>query len=143
MALNVERRIRNLARRSQAPAWLFEVSSGVAERFAGDRLKRLEKQVGRRIFLEGGSSLPVDTFRVLAEGTAQHVQAQRVPVREGQEVDVALEFSLSYSPRDAVGYVDGYMVVVEGGRQFLGETKKVRITATARTGGQGTLVKTG
>ncbi len=71
--------------------------------------------MGRRVFFEGGSGLPVDIFRVLAEGTLQQVQAQRVPVREGQEVDVELEFSLSYSPRDAVGYVDGYMVVVEGG----------------------------
>ena len=53
---------------------------------------------------------------------SEHVQAQRVPVREGQEVEVELEFSLSYSPRDAVGYVDGYMVVVEGGRQFLGQS---------------------
>ena len=51
-----------------------------------------------------------------------------MPVREGQEVTVELEFSLTYSPRDAVGYVDGYMVIVEGGRQHLGKRRKVRIT---------------
>ncbi|MEZ5126702.1 MAG: Rne/Rng family ribonuclease [Thermoleophilia bacterium] len=141
MALNVERRLRDLARRSQAKAWLIEINGGVAERLSGDRLKRLEKQLSRRVFFEGGSGLPVDTFRVLAEGTPQLVQAQRVPVREGQEVEVELEFSLSYSPRDAVGYVDGYMVVVEGGRQYLGQRRKVRITATARTGGQGTVLR--
>jgi ribonuclease G len=143
MALDTERRIRNLARRSTANAWLIEVNAGVAERLAGDRVKRLEKQIGRRVFFEGSAGLPVDTFRILAEGTLQHVQAQRVPVREGQEVEVELEFSLSYSPRDAVGYVDGYMVVVEGGRQFLGQRRRVRITATARTGGQGTVLKEG
>jgi uncharacterized protein YacL len=55
-------------------------------------------------------------------------------VSEGQEVDLELEFALTYSPRDAVGYVDGYMVIVEGGRPYLGERRRVRVTATARTG---------
>ena len=87
MALSVERRVRALARKSQAKAWLIEVNAGVADRLSGARLKRLEKQTGRRVFLEGGSSLPVDSFRVISEGSVVHVQEQRVPVREGQEVD--------------------------------------------------------
>jgi ribonuclease G len=141
MALSVERRVRALARKSQAKAWLLEVNAGVAERLNGARLKRLEKQTGRRVFLEGGSSLPVDSFRVVSEGSVAHVQEQRVPVREGQEVTVELEFSLTYSPRDAVGYVDGYMIIVEGGRQHLGKRRRVRITDIARTGARATVLK--
>jgi ribonuclease G len=143
MTLNVERRVRTLARRSQARAWLIEVSGGVAERLSGDRLKKLEKEIGRRVFFEGAAGLPVDTFRVLSEGTAAHVQEQRIPVKEGQEVEVELEFSLTYSPRDAVGYIDGYMVIVEGGRQSLGTRRTVRITDTARTGAYATVLKQG
>jgi len=143
MALNVERRVRTLAQRSTAEAWLIEVSGAVAERLSGDRLKKLEKQVGRRVFFEGGANLPVETFRVLSEGVPAHVQEQRIPVKEGQEVELELEFSLTHSPRDAVGYIDGYMVIVEGGRQFLGKRRKVRITATARTGSQATVLKQG
>ena len=93
------------------------------------------------MFLEGGSALPVDSFRVISEGSLAHVQEQRVPVREGQEVTVELEFSLTYSPRDAVGYVDGYMIIVEGGRQHLGKRRKVRITEIARTGARATVLK--
>ena len=141
MALSVERRVRALARKSQAKAWLVEVNAAVAERLSGARLKRLEKQTGRRVFLEGGSALPVEAFRVISEGTIEHVQEQRVPVREGQEVTVELEFSLTYSPRDAVGYVDGYMVIVEGGRQHLGKRRKVRVTEIARTGARATVLK--
>ncbi len=141
MALSVERRVRALARKSQAKAWLIEVNGSVADRLSGPRLKRLEKQTGRRVFLEGGSLLPVDSFRVISEGSVAHVQEQRVPVREGQEVTVELEFSLTYSPRDAVGYVDGYMVIVEGGRQHLGKRRKVRITEIARTGARATVLK--
>ncbi len=141
MALNVERRVRSLARRSQGQAWLIEVSGAVAERLSGDRLKKLEKQIGRRVFFEGGAGLPVETFRVLAEGTSGHVQEQRIPVKEGQEVELELEFSLTYSPRDAVGYIDGYMVIVEGGRPSLGKRCSVRITATARTGAYASVLK--
>jgi ribonuclease G len=141
MALSVERRVRALARKSQAKAWLIEVNAAVAERLSGARLKRLEKQTGRRVFLEGGSALPVDSFRVISEGSLAHVEEQRVPVREGQEVTVELEFSLTYSPRDAVGYVDGYMIIVEGGRQHLGKRRKVRITEIARTGARATVLK--
>lgn len=141
MALTVERRVRALARKSQAKAWLIEVGAGVAERLSGPRLKRLEKQLGRRVFLEGGSALPVESFRVISEGSLEHVQEQRVPVKEGQEVTVELEFSLTYSPRDAVGYVDGYMIIVEGGRQHLGKRRRVRITEIARTGARATVIK--
>jgi len=143
MALNVERRVRTLAQRSPAKAWLIEVSGGVAERLSGERLKKLEKQIGRRVFFEGGAGLPVETFVVISEGTAAHVQDQRIPVKEGQEVELELEFSLTYSPRDAVGYIDGYMVIVEGGRPFLGKRCKVRISATARTGAYATVLKQG
>ena len=141
MALSVERRVRALARKSQAKAWLIEVNGAVADRLSGARLKRLEKQTGRRVFLEGGSALPVDSFRVISEGGLAHVEEQRVPVREGQEVTVELEFSLTYSPRDAVGYVDGYMIIVEGGRQHLGKRRKVRVTEIARTGARATVLK--
>ncbi len=58
MALNVERRVRALARKSAAKAWLIEVNGAVAERLSGDRLKRLEKEIGRRVFFEGGAGLP-------------------------------------------------------------------------------------
>ena len=141
MALSVERRVRALARKSQAKAWLIEVNGGVADRLSGARLKRLEKLTGRRVFLEGAAALPVESFRVVSEGSLAHVQDQRIPVREGQEVTVELEFSLTYSPRDAVGYVDGYMIIVEGGRQHLGKRRRVRITETARTGARATVLK--
>ncbi len=55
---------------SQAKAWLIEVNGAVAERLSGARLKRLEKQTGRRVFLEGGAGLPVDAFRVISRGHA-------------------------------------------------------------------------
>ena len=122
VALSVERRLRVHVARAPAPrpTWSRSTPGSPSGWPPRGRLKALEKETGRRIFLEGSSSVAVDAFRILAEGSAEQVQGQRIPVREGQEVEVELEFALTYSPRDAVGYVDGYMVIVEGGRGFLG-----------------------
>ena len=65
MALAVERRVRALARKSQAKAWLIEINGGVAERLSGQRLKKLEKAAGPARLLRGrlvaaGGHLPRD-----------------------------------------------------------------------------------
>ena len=88
MALSVERRVRALARKSQAKAWLIEVNGGVAERLSGARLKRLEKQTGRRVFLEGGVGAAGRLVpRDLGGQPRARARSSACPVREGQEVD--------------------------------------------------------
>ncbi len=140
VALAVERRVQTHARKSGAKAVLLEVNRGVAERLeAGGRLKQLERETKRRVLLESSSTVPLESIRILAEGSLAQAQALRIPVSEGQEVELELEFALTYSPRDAVGYLEGYMVIVEGGRPYLGERRRVRVTATARTGASAVL----
>ncbi len=140
VALAVERRVQTHARKSGAKAVLLEVNRGVAERLeANGRLKQLERETKRRVLLESSSTVPLDSIRILAEGSLAQAQALRIPVTEGQEVELELEFALTYSPRDAVGYLEGYMVIVEGGRPYLGERRRVRVTATARTGASAVL----
>ena len=141
VALSVERSVRERARASQNKAMLVEVNGDVAERLMADgRLKRLEKETGKRVFLESSQALPVDSFSIVIEGTPAEVEKQRIPVHEGQEVEVEVEYALTYSPRDAVGYVDGYMVIVEGGRECLGTRRRVRVVTAMRTGAHATLV---
>jgi len=106
----------------------------------GNRIKRLEKGTGKRFFLEGSRTLPIDSFRIVAEGSLEAVEAHRIPVREDQEVTVELEYALTYSPGDALAHVDGYQVTVLNGRRCLGEKRKVRITSVARAGAMAALV---
>jgi ribonuclease G len=78
VALAVERRVRAHARKSGAKALLLEVHRGVAERLEADgRLKQLERETKRRVLLEGSSTVPVDSIRILAEGSLAHVQELR------------------------------------------------------------------
>ncbi len=141
VALSVERSVRERARVSQSKAFLVEVNGDVAERLTADgRLKLLEKETGKRVYLESSQALPVDTFSIVHEGSLAEVEKQRIPVREGQEVELEVEYALTYSPRDAVGYVDGYMVIIEGGRPFLGKRRQVHVVTALRTGARATLV---
>jgi ribonuclease G len=142
IALGVERKLRLLAGKTAAKACLVEINRAVGERLSADgRLKQLEKEIGKRIFTEGSVNLPIDAFRVLSEGTVAQVDAQRLPVREGEELEIELEHALTHSPQDAVGFVDGYMVIVEGGRPFIGTRRRVKIDTTWRTGAYATAGK--
>ena len=141
MAITTERRLGEHAAVTSATALLVEVNTPVAERLvAGGRIKRLEKDTGKRFFLEGSKLLPVETYRIVAEGSLEAVESHRIPVREDQEVTVELEYALTYSPGDAVAHVDGFQLVVLNGRKALGQKRKVRITSLTRAGAMGVLV---
>jgi predicted RNA-binding protein with TRAM domain len=64
-------------------------------------------------------------------------------VREGQELEVELEHTLTYSPGDAVAHVDGYEITVLGGRSSLGKRKMVKVTSMSRKGAFATLIGRG
>jgi ribonuclease G len=141
MARDVERMLRRLAQSTPGEALLVEVQRAVADRLQeGDRRHRLERAFGKTLVFEGSSQLPVDSFRIIAGGSMDDVNAQRLPVREGQEMEVELRHTLPFSPRDAVAVVNGYQVVVRGSRQHLGTCRRVRIETALRSGGTAMLV---
>ena len=141
VARRVERQLRDTAAANRAPALLIEVNGGVAQRLAAsDRIRRLEKTVGKRFAFQGSKTLPVEAFEVVASGSLKEVEAQRIPVKEGAELDVTLEHSITYSPRDAVAVVDGYPLVVKNGRQFLAQRRRVRVETAVRSGGTAVIV---
>jgi len=136
MVRDVERLLARTLPNTAGDAVLIEVRRDVADKLTEtDRLRRLERQYGRRLFFEGSAQLPVDTFRIVSSGPLRTVQGQRLPVREGQDLEVELLHTLPHSPRDAVAVVDGYSIVVRSGRPHLGARRKVRVETALRTGG--------
>jgi ribonuclease G len=141
VARRVERQLRGVAASSRAAALLIEVNGNVAQRLAGnERIRRLEKDIGKRFVFQGSKALPVETFELVASGSPKEVETQRIPVLEGAEMDVEMEHSLTYSPRDAVAMVEGYPLVVKNGRQFLGMRRRVRVETALRSGGTAVIV---
>ncbi len=136
MVRDVERLLVRTLPAAAGEAALIEVRRDVADKLMeSERLKRLERQHGKRLFFEGSAQLPVDTFRIVSSGPLGTVRGQRLPVREGQELDVELLHTLPHSPRDAVAVVDGYSIVVRSGRPHLGARRRVRVETALRSGG--------
>jgi ribonuclease G len=136
MVRDVERLLVRTLPAAAGEAALIEVRRDVADKLMeSERLKRLERQHGKRLFFEGSAQLPVDTFRIVSSGPLRTVQGQRLPVREGQELEVELLHTLPHSPRDAVAVVDGYSIVVRNGRPHLGARRRVRVATALRSGG--------
>ena len=67
------------------------------------------------------------------EGSRREIEEHAVPFRAGEEVHVVLVEPHMYNEDDAVAKVDGYLIDVVNGVQFVGEKKMVRIEEAGRT----------
>jgi ribonuclease G len=139
MAIHVARHLREMVRAagSDAPeAYLVRLNSRVTAWFTADgarELQVLEADTGRFFHFTGSEGLPLDHFAVVMEGSRDEVAEQAVPFRGGEEVHVDIVEPHMYNHDDAVAKVDGYVITVTNGIQFVGEKKLVRIEDARRT----------
>jgi ribonuclease G len=125
-AIEVERRLRQLARGSRSQAFLVEVNAKVASLLTGPgaaRLTEIEAASRRRFFLAPRDDIHPDHFHVLKQGKLETV-APDAPVEEGSDVDVQLVEVGLHDAAAAVAKLDGYDVCVADAAKLVG--KKVR-----------------
>ncbi len=128
-ALEVERRLRQLAAGSRAQAFQVEVSPKTAALLVGPggrRLAEIEEATKKRFFLAPKEGVHADHAAVLAEGKLLDLQPE-APVAEGREVDLKLVELDKHDAGSAVGKLDGIDVVVGGAAKLVGKKAKVRI----------------
>jgi ribonuclease G len=145
IAIEFERRMRDLAKVTKAEALLIQMNPRVSAEFTGNDarvLKAIEEETGKWFHFEGSEGLPVDHFAVVMEGTRDQVLERAVPFREGEEVHVEIIEPHMYSPGDAVAKIDGYIISISGGGRFVGEKHMVRIEEAGRTAAVASLVDT-
>jgi ribonuclease G len=139
MAIHVARHLREMVRAagSDAPeAYLVRLNSRVTAWFTADgarELQALEADTSRFFHFTGSEGLPLDHFSIVMEGTRDEVAEEAVPFRGGEEVHVDIVEPHMYNPDDAVAKVDGYVITVTNGIEFVGEKKLVRIEDARRT----------
>jgi ribonuclease G len=130
IAIEFERRMRDLAKEIEAEAILIQMNPRVSAEFTGNEarvLHAVEGETGKWFHFEGSEGLPLDHFRVLLEGDREQVLERALPFREGEEVYVEIVEPHMYSPGDAVAKIDGYIISITGGTKFVGEKHLVRI----------------
>jgi ribonuclease G len=143
IAIEFERRMRDLAAETKAEAILLQMNPRVSAEFTGNEARALhaiEAETGKWFHFEGSEGLPMEHFAVLLEGDREQVLERALPFREGEEVHVELVEPHMYSPGDAVAKVDGYIIAVKGADRFVGQKRLVRIEEVGRTAAVARLV---
>jgi ribonuclease G len=143
LAIEFERRMRDLAKETKADALLIQMNPRVSAEFTRDDarvLRAIEEDTGKLFVFEGSEGLPLDHFAVALEGSRDEVLERAVPFRVGEEVHVVIVEPHMYSPGDAVAKVDGYVISITGGGPYVGEKHLVRIEEAGRTAATATLL---
>jgi ribonuclease G len=143
LAIEFERRMRDVATESKAEALLIQMNPRVSAEFTRDDarvLRAVEEDTGKVFVFEGSEGLPLDHFSVALEGSRDEVLDRAVPFRVGEEVHVEIVEPHMYSPGDAVAKVDGYVISITGGGPYVGEKHLVRIEEAGRTAAMATLL---
>jgi ribonuclease G len=143
IAIEFERRMRELAAQSEAPAILLQMNPRVSAEFTGNDarvLHAVEADTGKWFHFEGSEGLPLEHFAVLMEGDREQVLERALPFREGEEVYVEIVEPHMYNPHDAVAKIDGYIISVQGATDAVGQKRLVRIDEVGRTQATAVLV---
>ena len=143
LAIEFERRMRDLVKETDAEAILLQMNPRVSAEFTRDDarvLRQIEEETGKWFTFEGSEGLPLDHFAVVLESSRDQVLERAVPFRAGEEVHVEIVEPHMYSPGDAVAKIDGYMIQITGAGDYVGEKHLVRIEEAGRTSAVATLV---
>jgi ribonuclease G len=145
IAIEFERRMRDLAPETTAEALLIQMNPRVSAEFTGHGarvLHAIEAETGKWFHFEGSEGLPLNHFAVLMEADREQVLERALPFREGEEVWVEIIEPHMYSRGDAVAKVDGYIISVKDGEKAVGEKRLVRIDEVGRTSASARLADT-
>ena len=144
-AIDLERRLRQLALGSRSKAFRIEVNAKVASLLIGpgaSRLEEIEERCKRRFFLELVESEALDHFVVLAEGAVEDMRPT-TPVEEGAEMELTLVEVGLFDSQAAVGKVGDYEVNVPDSATLVGKKVKARIERALTGGAYASLIEPG
>ncbi len=132
-ALEIERKLRDLARGSRVQGFSVAVHPRVLSLLAGpggSRLEGIEAVARRRFFLVPATSdnghVHLDHFEVLKQGKLETLRPA-APFEEGASLELKLLEVGLYDPTAGVGKVDGWEVVVAGAAKLVGKKVAVKV----------------
>jgi predicted RNA-binding protein with TRAM domain len=131
-ALEIERKLRDLAKGSRVQGFRVEVHPRIRSLLAGpggSRLEEVEAAARRRFYLvaaeAGNGHVHLDHFEVVKQGKLETLRPE-APVEEGASLELKLVEVGLYDAAAGVGKVGGWSVVVSGAAKLVG--KKVSVS---------------
>ncbi|QOR36330.1 Rne/Rng family ribonuclease [Clostridium sp. 'deep sea'] len=101
----------------------------------GSNLNRLEKECRGTIFIRGAENRHVSDWTIISAGTSENVQMQALPVSEGDRLSVFIEEQHQNNPSMGIARVNGYVLQVPEGGNFVGKRVRLEVVKTNRTYG--------
>ncbi len=129
-AVEIERKLRELAGGSRGGAFRVELNPHVASILIGpgaERLQAIEERTRRRFFVAAKQDTPLDHFVELERGTLAKLQPESA-VQEGQELDLKLVEVGLHDSSVGVAKHEGIDICVARGGSLVGKRVKVRVT---------------
>ena len=129
-AVEIERKLRELAGGSRGGAFRVELNPHVASILIGpgaERLQAIEERTRRRFFIGTKEGVPPEHFEVLDRGPLAKLQPES-PVEEGQELELKLVEVGLHDSTAGVAKHDGIDISVARGAAMVGKRVKVRVT---------------
>ncbi len=142
-AIDVERRLRDLAAGARSKAFKVELNARVASLLIGPgarRLAELEERTKRRFFVETREDVHLDHVAVLGQGTLEKLTPP-APIAEETDVQIELVEVGLHDAGAGIGKVDGYSVEVADAAKLVGKKVKARINRVLDGTAYATLVR--
>jgi ribonuclease G len=134
--LEIERKIRKLAKESSSKGFLIKLNSAIAAQIIGSdgrNLKHIENITKKYINIQGDSKLPLDTFLVVAEGTVGEIKDAAQPFKEGDILNLVVEEPYMHNKNDAISRINGYVIQIIDASKYIGQRLKVEIKSVSKT----------
>jgi ribonuclease G len=142
-AIDVERKLRELAVGSKAKAFHVELNARVAALLVGPgarRLAELEERTKRRFFIQTRDDVHPDHLAVLGRGTVEELMPE-APVAEDAELQLELVEVGLHDAGAGIGKVDGYSVEVASAAKLVGKKVKAKVTRVLNGTAYATLLR--
>lgn len=134
--LDIERKIRKLARESSSKGFLIKLNPVIAPLVigkGGKNLKSLEAATKKYIAIKSDENLALDAFVVALEGPVAEIIQSAKPFKVGDILELEVEEPYSHNKSNALSRIDGYVILIEDGRKYLGKRVTVKINSMSKT----------
>ena len=134
--LEIEGKIRKLARESNSKAYLLKLNPSIAALVIGQdgkNLKHLEIMTRKYIAVQSDIELALDSMIIVAEGSVGEIKNAAKPFKVGDIINLPVEENYLHNQNDAISRIDGYIVQIINGKNHIGKNIRVEIKSMSRT----------
>ncbi len=134
--IGMERKIKELAAKSEEKAFLIKLNPKIASLIIGQggrNLKNMESLTKKYIAIKGDDNLALNDFNLVSKGSVKQIEEDYKPFKLGDIMEIYVEDTYLHNSNDALSRYDGYIIQIIEGKQFIGKKVTVQIKTVSKT----------